>query len=142
MEGEWEKGGGRVGERWRESVRKVEGECEKGGGRVGERWRESGRKVEGEWEKCGGRVGEMVEGEWEKGGGRVGERWRESGRERDGEEGKKRARAQAIKRLIGRMKTSFNVIQMVDPFWSFSKHTTPTLNTHLVDVFLQYISPR
>ena len=29
--------------------RKVEGEWEKGGGRVGERWKESGRKVEGEW---------------------------------------------------------------------------------------------
>ena len=32
--------------------------CERrnGGGRVGEKWRESGRKVEGEWEKGGGRV--------------------------------------------------------------------------------------
>ena len=86
---------------------------------MGEKWRESGRKVEGEWEKGGGRVGEK-------------------------EMGRKERREQEHKQLkdIGRMKTSFNVIQMVDPFWSFSKHTTPTLNTHLVDVFLQYISPR
>ena len=66
MEGEWEKGRGRVGERWRESGRKVEGQWEKGGGRVGERWKESGRKVEGDWEKGGGRVGEKEIGRKER----------------------------------------------------------------------------
>ena len=96
----------------------MEGEWEKGGGRAGKRWRERGRKVEGEREKGGGRVGE-----------------KELGR-------KERKEQEHKQRLIGTMKTSLNVIQMVDPFWSFSKHTTPTLNTHLVDVFLQYISPR
>ena len=42
------KGGGRVGERWRESGRKVEGEREKGGGRVGEKemWKRCGRRKE------------------------------------------------------------------------------------------------
>ena len=59
VEGEWEKGGGRVEERWREKG-------EKCGGRVGERWRESARKVEGEWEKGRGRVGEKEMGRKER----------------------------------------------------------------------------
>ena len=39
---------------------------------------------------------------------------------------KKERREQEHKQL-----TSLNVIQMVDPFWSFPKHTTPTLNTYV-----------
>ena len=53
-----------MGERWRESGRKVEG--------CGREVKESGSKVEGEWEKGGGRVGE-------KGRGRVGEKEMGSG---------------------------------------------------------------
>ena len=51
----WE-GKGRKRER---KGRKVEGEWKKGGGRMGERWREDGRKVEGEWEKGGGGMGDV-----------------------------------------------------------------------------------